>query len=69
VEIKLHAFSNSALDGRKWPASCINYFTWGKSPHYPYKRMLGRALSFEEDKTLSPAQNQTTVPPSSTLEC
>jgi len=31
--------------------------------------MLGRALSFEEDKTLSPAQNQTTIPPSSTLKC
>jgi hypothetical protein len=32
VEIKLHAFSYSALDGGKWPASGINYFTLGKEP-------------------------------------
>jgi hypothetical protein len=30
VEVKLHVFLTSALDGSKWSASCLGHFTLGR---------------------------------------
>jgi hypothetical protein len=38
VEVKLHSFLVSALDGGKWQASRAGSFTPGKEPRYPFKK-------------------------------
>jgi hypothetical protein len=42
VEVWLHAFLTSALDGNEWSASDTGHFTlWGKIPRYPFDRLDG----------------------------
>jgi hypothetical protein len=37
VEVKLHSFLTSALDGGEWKASRAGRFTYGKEPRYSLK--------------------------------
>jgi len=41
VEVQLHAFLSSAIDGGEWSASRPGRFTPRKSPWYPLDRWLG----------------------------
>jgi len=41
MEISLHAFLASALDGDELSASCLGHFIRGKSPRYPLDKRLG----------------------------
>jgi len=41
MEVKLHTFLASALDGGEWSASHISHFPHGNNPWYPLYRRLG----------------------------
>ena len=38
VEVKLHSFLTSVIDGGEWQSSRAGRFTSGKEPRYPLKR-------------------------------
>jgi hypothetical protein len=45
VEVKLHAFLISALDGDEWSTSRPGHFTPGETPQYPLDKRLGGPIS------------------------
>jgi len=48
VVIQLNAFLTSTLNGSKWSASCLNYFTLVEiAPRYPLDRMLSGLQGLE----------------------
>jgi len=65
VEVQLHAFLTSVLEGGEWSTSHLGHFTpWGKSSEYPLDRRLVGPQSWSghsgKDKKipfLAPARN------------
>jgi len=43
MEVELHAFLTSAVDGGKWSASCLGHCTLGKEPLVPVIEEAGWA--------------------------
>jgi hypothetical protein len=41
MDVYLHTFLTSVLDGGEWSASHWPLYYWGKSPWYPMDRRLG----------------------------
>jgi hypothetical protein len=67
VEVKLHAFLTSALNGGEWVASHLGRFAppLGRNPRYPLDmRLVGaqsRSGRGEEKQFLTPAGNRTPI--------
>jgi hypothetical protein len=70
VDVYIHIFLTSALDGGEWSVSRPVRFTpWGMSARYPENRRLGgpqsRSGQREEEKILDPTGTRTPTPRSS----
>jgi hypothetical protein len=67
IEVQLHSFLTSALDGGEWSTSRLGRFTPGKECQYPSSRRLGgsqgRSGQFTEEK------NQLPFPRFETVDC